>query len=292
MSTRSLLSSLPALSLALLPLAPLSAATPPQSATPAAAAAAAVGQPMAAKLPITHDVYATWRSIQHTQLSRDGQWIAYALVAQEADGELVVRHVADGREYRAPRGTSPQFSADGRFVAFAVQPTRAELDKARKDKKKGDDAPKAGAAWMDLATGKVETVDRVKRFAWGKDGGQHLALLLEAPAKKDTKASTAKADEADRTDDVGDPVDQEAPVEGGGPSAKKAPGNDLLLIDAESKQRNTFKDASDFAWNNGGTLLAYVVSVKEPAKKEATKPAAPVAPVAPRAWWPPSSPVP
>ncbi len=281
MSTRSLLSSLPALSLALLPLAPLSATTPPQSATPVAAAAAAVGQPMAAKLPITHDVYATWRSIQHTQLSRDGQWIAYALVAQEADGELVVRHVADGREYRAPRGTSPQFSADGRFVAFAVQPTRAELDKAKKDKKKGDDAPKAGAAWMDLATGKVETVDRVKRFAWGKDGGQHLALLLEAPAKKDTKASTAKADEADRTDDVGDPVDQEAPVEGGGPTAKKAPGNDLLLIDAESKQRNTFKDASDFAWNNGGTLLAYVVSVKEPAKKEAAKPAAPVAPVAP-----------
>lgn len=281
MSIRSLLSPLPALSLALLPLAPLSAATPPQPATPVAAAAAAVGQPVAATLPITHDVYATWRSIQHTQLSRDGQWIAYALVAQEADGELVVRHVADGREYRAPRGTSPQFSADGRYLAFAVQPTRAELDKAKKDKKKGDDAPKAGTAWMDLATGKVENVDRVKRFAWGKDGGQHLALLLEAPAKKDTKASAAKADEADeadQTDDAGDLLDQEAPAEGGGPSAKKAPGNDLLLIDAESKQRNTFKDASDFAWNNGGTLLAYVVSVKEPAKKDAAKPAAPMAP--------------
>ncbi|WP_431263916.1 prolyl oligopeptidase family serine peptidase [Roseateles chitinivorans] len=281
--TRSFLSSLPALSLALLPLAPLAAATPPQAATPVAAAAATIGQPAAAKLPITHDIYATWRSIQHTQLSRDGQWIAYALVAQEADGELVVRHVADGREYRAPRGTSPQFSADGRFVAFAVQPARVELDKAKKDKKKGDDAPKAGAAWMDLATGQVETVERVKRFAWGKDGGQHLALLLEAPVKKDaskdgakdTKSSATKPD-VDR--DPEDLLDQEAPAEGGGPSAKKAPGNDLLLIAAETKQRNTFKDASDFAWNNGGTLLAYVVSVKEPAKKEAAKPATPAVP--------------
>ncbi|WP_431100343.1 prolyl oligopeptidase family serine peptidase [Roseateles noduli] len=296
MSNRSLLSSLPALSFALLPLAPLaplSAATPPQPATPVAAAAASVAQPIAAKLPITHDVYATWRSIQHTQLSRDGQWIAYALVAQEADGELVVRHVADGREYRAPRGTSPQFSADGRFVAFAVQPTRAELDKAKKDKKKkGDDAPKAGAAWMDLSTGKVETVDRVKRFAWGKDGGQHLALLLEAPAKKegtkDAKAAAAKVDAGmDAGIDAGvdadldaSPRDQEAPAEGGAPSAKKVPGNDLLLIDAETKQRNTFKDASDFAWNNGGTLLAYVVSVKEPAKKDASKPSAPAVPAA------------
>ncbi|WP_377159877.1 hypothetical protein ACFJIX_10905 [Roseateles sp. UC29_93] len=295
MSNRSLLSSLPALSFALLPLAPLaplSAATPPQSATPVAAAAASVAQPIAARLPITHDVYATWRSIQHTQLSRDGQWIAYALVAQEADGELVVRHVADGREYRAPRGTSPQFSADGRFVAFAVQPTRVELDKAKKDKKKGDDAPQGRRGLDGPQHRQGQIVDRVKRFAWGKDGGQHLALLLEAPAKKegskDAKAAPAKVDaEMDDGIDAGidadldaNPRDQEAPAEGGAPSAKKVPGNDLLLIDAETKQRNAFKDASDFAWNNGGTLLAYVVSVKEPAKKDASKPSAPAVPAA------------
>ncbi len=169
----------------------------------------------------------------------------------------------------------------------------SRLDKAKKDKKKGDDAPKAGAAWMDLSTGKVEIVDRVKRFAWGKDGGQHLALLLEAPAKKegskDAKAAPAKVDaEMDDGIDAGidadldaNPRDQEAPAEGGAPSAKKVPGNDLLLIDAGTKQRNTFKDASDFAWNNGGTLLAYVVSVKEPAKKDASKPSAPAVPAVP-----------
>jgi dienelactone hydrolase len=283
MPTRLLPPSLAALSLALLPFVPLNAATPPQATTPVAAAAASAVQSSSALAPITHDVYATWRSIQHTQLSRDGQWIAYALVAQEADGELVVRRFADGREYRAPRGTAPQFSADGRFVAFAVQPTRVEIDKAKKDKKKGDDAPKPGAAWMDLATGKVETVERVKRFGWGKDGGVHLAMLLEAPAKKDgakdPKAPAARADsEAGTADEVlvdaeldartgrtraDATLDQEAPAEGGAPSAKKLPGNDLLLIDAQTGQRNTFKDAADFAWNNGGTLLAYVVSVKE-----------------------------
>ena len=239
MPTRLLPPSLAALSLALLPFAPLNAATPPQATTPVAAAAASAVQPSSALPPITHDVYATWRSIQHTQLSRDGQWIAYALVAQEADGELVVRRVADGREYRAPRGTAPQFSADGRFVAFAVQPTRAEIDKAKKDKKKGEDAPKPGAAWMDLATGKVETVERVKRFGWGKDGGVHLAMLLEAPAKKDgakdPKAPAARADSeagtagevlVDTELDAGTgraradaPLDQEAPVEGGARTA-------------------------------------------------------------------------
>ena len=53
--------------------------------------------------PISHDVYANWRSIAGSVLSRDGSWAAYALVAQEADGEVVVRHLADGREWRAPR---------------------------------------------------------------------------------------------------------------------------------------------------------------------------------------------
>ncbi|OWQ86844.1 hypothetical protein CDN99_19215 [Roseateles aquatilis] len=280
----SLLKSLPALSLAILPFAPLAAATPPQTATPVAAAAASVASPTAAKLPITHDVYATWRSIQGTQLSRDGSWIAYALVAQEADGELVLRHVADGREIRVPRGTAPAFSADGRFVAFAVQPTRAEIDKAKKDKKKGDDAPKPGAAVMDLASGKVETVERVKRFAWAKDGGQHLAMLLESPTKKDG-AKDGAAPKADRSSDgwsdassdvAGDgAADQEALSDSlTGPSPKKAPGTELILIDAATLQRHAIKDVADFVWARQGSLLAYAVSVKEPAKGRPAAPAA------------------
>jgi hypothetical protein len=42
-----------------------------------------------AKKPISYDAYDGWRSIQGTQLSRDGQWLVYALVPQDGDGELV-----------------------------------------------------------------------------------------------------------------------------------------------------------------------------------------------------------
>ncbi|MET0208013.1 MAG: prolyl oligopeptidase family serine peptidase [Burkholderiaceae bacterium] len=255
-------STLSTLTLALLPLGTLTAATPPALVKPVAAAAASAVAPVSDKRPITHDVYATWRSIQGTQLSRDGQWTAYALVAQEADGELVLRRAIDGKEWRAPRGTAPVFSADGRYVAFAVQPTRADLDKARKDKKKGDDAPKPGAGLMNLETGKIEIVERVKRFAWGKDGGQHLALLLEAPAgKKDAaKPDAPKADGDDLPE-----IDQEAAADGNAPAPKKAPGTDLILIDAATSKRHTVKDVADFAWTRQGDLLGYTVSVKDPA---------------------------
>ncbi|HEX6059115.1 MAG TPA: hypothetical protein VFZ11_08870, partial [Gemmatimonadaceae bacterium] len=85
--------------------------------------------------PITQDVYDGWRSIQGTTLSRDGRWVAYSLVPQAGDGELVVRATRGSTEYRASRGfigrpqlvpnadssvTYPaaQFSPDDRFVVF------------------------------------------------------------------------------------------------------------------------------------------------------------------------------
>ncbi|MCH7344673.1 prolyl oligopeptidase family serine peptidase [Pelomonas sp. CA6] len=244
--------------------------TPPQAATPLAAAAAV----LSAKKPITHDVYAEWRSIQGTQLSRDGQWLAYALVAQEADGELVLRRLADGQEWRVPRGTAPQFSPDGRHVAFAVQPTRAELDKAKKDKKKGDDAPKPGAGWMELATGKVEQLARVKRFAWAEEGSGHLALLLEPPAARGgaagAKAEAAKADTFEPALE-----DQEAPPPGtqaglfpgssaeGAAAGKKQPGSELVLVDLASGLRQSIKDVAEFQWARDGQRLAYVVALKD-----------------------------
>lgn len=292
---------------------PRSASTPP--AAPTAVAAAVAAQIPDAPRPLTYDVYANWRSIQGTQLSRDGQWVAYALVAQEADGELVVRHLTDGREWRSPRGTAPVFSADGRYVAFAVQPTRAALDQAKKDKKKGDDAPKAGAAVMDLSTGTVETVERVKRFAWPKDGGSVLAMLMEAaPTRKDA-GKDAEAGKADGGTDVSsDPgtdagtdanvraivdvdavsnrdgalrsdaelaADQEANPEAAALAAtKKTPGTELVVLDAATHTRHTLKDVADFVWSDDGRRLAYVVSVKEApaAKRKSGDGAGPVAP--------------
>jgi hypothetical protein len=46
-------------------------------------------------------------SIRSTQLSRDGQWLVYALVPQDGDGELVVRNLKTDKEFRSPRGNQP-----------------------------------------------------------------------------------------------------------------------------------------------------------------------------------------
>ncbi|MGM9514916.1 prolyl oligopeptidase family serine peptidase [Roseateles sp. DB2] len=230
---------------------------------------------MSAKRPIAHSDYAQWRSIQGAVISRDGRFAAYALVAQEGDGELVVRRLADGQEWRVPRGLQPQFSADGRFLAFAQAPTRAAQDQAKKDRKKGDEAPKPGAGWMELSSGRFETIDRVKRFAFAEDGGSRLALWLEPVPKPDKKAppggSTADAD-----------ADQTAPSENGFFGAshasaeagkKKETGSPLLLVNPADgqRQRQRLEDVSSFSWSRDGRWLAYAVSMA--AAREGAQPA-------------------
>ena len=63
--------------------------------------------PVAPKRPLTHSDYDSWRSIQAPQISRDGKFVAYAYMPQDGDGEIIVRNIATGVDWRAPRGYRP-----------------------------------------------------------------------------------------------------------------------------------------------------------------------------------------
>src|SRR6185503_7996129 len=160
--------------------------------------------PAPAKRPITHQDYDSWRSILATQVSRDGKFVAYAYVPQDGDGEIVVRNIATGVDWRAPRGYRPPvpppddpganivefqaeqarllrpvFTADSRFVVFSIETAKAEVNKAKKDKKKPEDMPKNGLGIMDLTNGTVTRVERVKTFRVPEDSGGFVAYLME-----------------------------------------------------------------------------------------------------------------
>src|SRR5215218_19679 len=157
-----------------------------------------------AKRLLTHQDYDSWRSILAQQVSRDGKFVAYAYVPQDGDGEIVVRNIATGVDWRAPRGYRPPvpppddpganvaefqaeqarllrpvFTADSRFLVFGVEPTKAELNKAKKEKKKPEDMPKNGLGIMDLSNGTVARIERVKTFRVPEDGSGFFAYLME-----------------------------------------------------------------------------------------------------------------
>jgi dienelactone hydrolase len=238
----------------------------------ALAMAAASGQAPAAKTPLSYDAYDGWRSIQGTQLSRDGQWLVYALVPQDGDGELVALDLKTDKEYRAPRGKQPVVTVDGKFVLFTVAPLKAEVDKAKKDKKKPEDQPKAGLGILDLATGEVKTVDRVKSFKVPEESGAAVAYLMEPPVKKDEeKKDEAKKEEVKKEPEgrkpepkPGESKKEEVKDEKKKEEKKKEPGTDLVVRELGSGKETKVAEVVEYAWAKNGAWLTYGVSSKTP----------------------------
>src|SRR5258706_8924917 len=181
----------------------------------------------AAKRALTHQDYDSWHSIQSPQISRNGKFIAYAFMAQDGDSEIVVRNLASGAEWRAPRGyrppapppddsipnvaeliaanarlSRPFFTADSRFVVFSIEPTRAELNKAKKAgssptvREGSGNIPTAkeglknALGIMDTSSGQIARIERVKSFQVPEDAGGFIAYLLE-PKPEPARGNTA-----------------------------------------------------------------------------------------------------
>ena len=190
----------------------------------------------AEKKPITHDVYDSWRSIQGTQLSRDGTWLVYALVPQDGDGELVARNLKTNAEYRHPRGRMPlSITADGTAVVFTIAPPKADVDKAKKDKKKPEDLPKSGMGIMTLATGQVAAVDRVKSFKIAEDASASVAYLMEPPKAPKSVDKDGKEPEAEGASGVARPKKEK----------KKDPGADLVVRNLGTGATTTLPDVTE-----------------------------------------------
>jgi dipeptidyl aminopeptidase/acylaminoacyl peptidase len=155
----------------------------------------------AAPRPLTHQDYDSWRNIQNQRLSPDGKYLGYALFPQSGDGEFVVREIATKKEFRQAIGARPApppvnfstataedappaipaitvaFSSNSRTVVFSTFPPKADVDKARREKKKADEMPKNGMVILDLATGKATRVENVKSFQVPEEGSGVMAYL-------------------------------------------------------------------------------------------------------------------
>ena len=246
---------------------PFAAAVRAQQATRQTDGKQAQQQPATAKRPLTHNDYDSWRTIQAPQISRDGNFVAYAYMPQDGDGEIIVRNILSGAEWRAPRGYRPPvpppddpganvaeiqaeqarllrpvFTADTRFVVFGTEPTKAELTKAKKEKKKPEDMPRNGLSIMNLADGTVTRIEKVKTFRVPEDSGGFIAYSLEAesvssavpsPSPSPTPRSRAK---------------------------KKEYGTELVLRNTSTGTERKFSDVLDFTLSKDAKHLVFTTA--------------------------------
>jgi len=235
-----------------------------------APAGARTAQTPTTKRALTHQDYDSWRSILAQQVSRDGKFVAYAFMPQDGDGDIVVRNLATGVDYRAPRGYRPPvpppddpgtniaefqaeqarllrpvFTADSKFLVFSTEPGKAELNKAKKEKKKPEDMPKNGLSVMDLSTGTVTRVEKVKNFRVPEDGSGFIAYLSEPAPEAKPSEPTPSASPAPR------------PARG---AKKKEYGSELVLRNTSTGNERKFSDVLDFTISKDAKTLIYTVS--------------------------------
>jgi dipeptidyl aminopeptidase/acylaminoacyl peptidase len=245
--------------------------------------------------------------------------VAYAYVPQDGDGEIVVRNIATGVDWRAPRGYRPPvpppddpgtnlaefqaeqarllrpvFTADSRFVVFSTEPAKAEINKAKKEKKKPEEMPKNGLSIMDLSNGTVTRIERVKTFRVPEDGSGVIAYLLEpktpaTPARTEPSPAPGTSEPSVPTPAVSPEPSPAAPGSAPGPSpapskeagaptpaeaqgqrpssgrsrGKKEYGSELVLRNTTTGAERKFSDALDFTISRDAKTLVFTTSSRK-----------------------------
>jgi dipeptidyl aminopeptidase/acylaminoacyl peptidase len=190
------------------------------------------------KQPPTTTEFGQWESIAgfaSTPLSPDGRWAAYGINRSNRSNELRIANVASGETAVAAFGEQAVFSADSRWLAYAIVVSESEEDKLRKAKKPIH--RKLGL--RALASGDVVTFDDIEAFAFSKSGSR-LAMRRYAPEPANREATTAPGSDAD---------------------APKL-GATLVVRDLASATDTSFGNVSEWSWNSVSDLLAMTISAE------------------------------
>lgn len=155
------------------------------------------------KRSLTHADYDGWESLSSEQITKDGRYVGYQISPQDGDARLEIFPYANPASKTViPRGIGFSFSADGNFAVGKIAPQRDSVRVLKLKKKKADDLPKDSLFILQLSSGKIEKLAKVKSFAIPTEKGSWIAVHFEKePAPKvDPADSTKKAEKPKKTD--------------------------------------------------------------------------------------------
>ena len=134
------------------------------------------------KKPLDHTVYDSWESLGEKKLSSNGQWIAYTIDLQEGDGRLVLQKADSTFSLEIPRGYSPSFTHDDKFLILSIKPLYKDTREAKIKKKKAEEMPSDSLCIVDLEKKSIEKVTSVISYKLPLKDGSHVAYQFSKAA--------------------------------------------------------------------------------------------------------------
>jgi dipeptidyl aminopeptidase/acylaminoacyl peptidase len=129
--------------------------------------------PLAAqiKAAVTPADYGKWESLAPAALSPNGQWLAYGVNRVSEENELRIRGVNRDTTIVVRYAVTPAFSADSRWIAYAIGVSPATRDRLEREKKPVHNA----LGFRELGGSKGDSVTDVASFRFSPDG-RYLAM--------------------------------------------------------------------------------------------------------------------
>lgn len=203
------------------------------------------------KRALTHADYDGWESVSSDKISANGQWVGFEVNPQDGDGRLeIVSHGNAQRRFVIPRANRMSFSHDNNFAVGRIVAEKDSIKTLRLKKTKPDDMPKDSLFIINLATGTVEKLARVKSFATPDKVGNWLAVHFE----KELPQKPAKREEGDTTK-VAAP---ERP--------KKTDGTTLLVRSFDGRISYEYDRVKSYGFSENGGFLYYVKATEDTLK--------------------------
>ncbi len=229
--------------------------------------------------PLDHESYDRWNAIGGSNLSPDGRWFLYTLQPGKGDATLCIRDTTNTTEHKILRGRGGRFTWDSQFVACMIDPDPAVLKKARADKVPDAAQPKSELAIIDLTSGQIRTVPRVRSFTFPEKAGGWIAYQLQAdPETKIMNTGPTGISQMlipgpsglvmplvfKKSEPAAKP-DTKKEVAGPKKSTKKkTPGTVLVVENLASGRQWRFPWVTEIQWTETGSYLAWAASGPQP----------------------------
>ena len=168
--------------------------------------------------------YGQWSHIVGTELSDNGNWMAYGLSPNEGNDTLYVKSLSNQQMYELPLGDDAEFSSDSRWMAYTTTP-----DEETREKMEENDQEVYEKAWLlNLDTGEKRSVGQVKSMTFSENGKYWVVHRQ--------KESTNPNDPR---------------------------GSDLILHDLQDGSTMNIGNVSEYAFNKRSDMLAYLVDAED-----------------------------